>query len=543
LQKEIELLLNAIFSPDKEIATAITCRFPARIEFLSTQLEPLGITFPTDSCSELIEYQNLAPANEISLVFASENITHPMSMMGHVFIKLTGVRDDFSTVNHAASFFTRLPSINIPKIILDSFILGLPSYFALTPYSNQITLYLEQEKRSVWEYLLDLSPSEKKLIHLHIWELRYIKSSYYFVGYNCATVVYFILATARPELLKQLNWWVTPIDVARRAKESALFKSRIFIPSLDWQIRTYSKKLGKVKSSKVVETLESLDKAAIENLMQKEDGKLQGLFSATLISKEKHQPRLFGSKSDQIDALLTNILKEKPPTIITAENLMDPLLGPSSTTFTIAGGSIDDKEYLKLSILPTSHSLTDNNLNSYTESSLKIGNISLLYKPENQEVMLEDLTLYGIESLIPYNKYTGGLSSRLEFGVELQRDESLQSFSAGHLTLGIGGTVSISEDIRAYTLLNTSGNYGNSNLYLSGFPEFGLIIYEIFDMKSNLNYRIYCGQDNTSSCYQEASITQSFFTNKSLSPYVRFDRVWNNSENDYRIELGLKKHL
>lgn len=45
---------------------------------------------PRDDCSDVREFRAKAPAEQISLVFASEDLARPASMMGHAFLELAG---------------------------------------------------------------------------------------------------------------------------------------------------------------------------------------------------------------------------------------------------------------------------------------------------------------------------------------------------------------------------------------------------------------------------------------------------------------------
>jgi hypothetical protein len=139
--EELESLVNALFGSDETLRQDVACRFPARIAFISERLATRGVKAPKASCPEFEEYLVRAPADSISLVFAAENITHPMSMMGHVFLKFSGKSSSGSIVQHAASFFTRISTLNVPAIVLDGLFLGMPAFFALAPYSEQIHGY------------------------------------------------------------------------------------------------------------------------------------------------------------------------------------------------------------------------------------------------------------------------------------------------------------------------------------------------------------------------------------------------------------------
>ncbi len=539
--QELELLLRAVFSAEKSTVDDITCRFPARVAFLKSKLGPLGFDVPEPTCADFLDYKKRAPAEEVSLVFASENIVHPMSMMGHVFIKFRGHNNKKEEQEHAVSFFTRIDSANPLAVFADSFFLGMPSFFALSPYSEVAAGYREGEKRSLWEYKISASELQRKLIHLHVWELRSINAPYYFLGYNCATVVYFTIALANPDLLTDLHSWITPIDVVRHAHEKRIIEERSFLPSVDWQIRAYEEVLGTSEADSILSILKSGSEHEIRELALSTG--LRHQFASALLQREMLEARNFSERKDLIHQIFTDALTSRPHEEVVVENVRDPLTGPLSSRYGFGMVHMDGVGYGKLEFLPASHSLSDDNRRSYSESALELGHLAVLYNPEKERAKLQTLSLYSYDSLVPFDSFVGGLSSRVSLGVEQQWDKDLSPFTAGHATLGLGRTYALGDDIRVFGLLNLSLNYGDSTTALSYYPEIGTTIYEILSMKSLVSYRFVCGEHSSSSCYQRASLTQSLIPNSFFSPYIRFDTLWNGDQSSQIYEAGIKRYF
>ena len=542
-ESELDLLLKGAFSADPARVADLSCRFPARVAFIAARLKPFGITVPFNPCKDLLDYEERAPAEVISLVFAAENITQPMSMMGHVFIKLEGKDRLGQDVAHAVSFFAQTSTVNIPSLIADSLVLGLPSFFALVPYSEQIAGYREREKRNIWEYTLKVTDLQRRLIHLHVWELRTTKSDYLFVGYNCATVVYFLISLANPELLQDLGWSVYPIDVVRHAQERGVLAHSSFVPSLDWQIHAYGHEIGLNESQRVVEVLQGGTKDEILKLGEGEQGGLRIAFASALVERESQGTRILGGRAQGVDLILEERRSQRPLETVTIENLKDPLTGPKSSRFTVGAVHVNGIGYSKFELLPASHSLSDDNRHSYSESALELAEVSLLYNPSDGPPIIEKANIYALESLVPYDPYIGGLSSRLIVGAERQWDSKLSPFTAGHVTMGVGKTFAISEDARLYGTLNGAGSYGDGVGALSYFPEVGGLLYEILSMKTVGNYRLICGQHEASGCYQQVSLTQALLYSSEISPYLRFDTLWNDSDSSHVYEVGVKRYF
>ncbi len=538
--EELSSLIKALFSSDLNLRRDVACRFPARIAFIENRLASQGIAIPISSCLDIKEYRDRAPADEISLIFAAENITHPISMMGHVFLKFSGTSASGSQVEHAASFFTRISSLNVAAIALDGLFLGMPALFALVPYHEQIHGYQTLEGRNIFEYPLLTSDLQKRLIQLHVWELRTIKSPYLFVGYNCATVVYFIIALAHPALLADLGLWISPIDVVRKAKAAGVISSRHFIPSIDWQTRFFGQQVGPDKARYIIDTLRTGATGEINSLFGAQSEPLERGFAEAFVQREKQSPRLLAGRLDEIFDLLQQS-ETNEATELEVSNLKDPTSGPRSRSISLGTVSFAGASYAKLSVLPASHSLSDDNRRSYSESSLELGSASLLVNPnEEREIVVEKINIYGMESLVPFDPYIGGTSSRLLMGVQQEWDGELSPYTAGHLTLGLGKTLELTNDWLIYGLVNGAASYGDSRLNLSYFPEIGTTLYEILSMKTVANYRLVCGQHGAKSCYQSVSAIQSFIPNDSLSPYVSFSNLWSDDKASQIFEIGLK---
>jgi hypothetical protein len=119
-------------------------------------------------------------------------------------------------------------------------------------------------------------------------------------------------------------------------------------------------------------------------------------------------------------------------------------------------------------------------------------------------------------------------------------DSSLSPYTAGHITLGLGKTLQVSQDSTPHALANGAASYGDGRLMLSYFPELGVTLYEIFSMKTIANYRLTCGQHGSKGCYQSVNVTQSLFLSDTVSPYTSFSNLWTDARSARVYEAGIK---
>lgn len=244
LEHELVRTIQSFFDEPNASFKHPICRFPARFFWIKSELGLPDDIFPAVRCDEFEEYLNRAPAQKICLVFVSENVSQPSSMMGHVFLKLSGEDYNSNHVDHAISFYTIIDTVNIPLLIAKSTIIGMKGVFSLLPYREQVQRYLEVEDRNVWEYELALSEKNKLLMYYHIWELKDLQMRYLFTGYNCATVIYNILSLSSEDFLRNTNrLWITPKDVVKEAYRNNLIVGTRLIPSNKWNIRMLTEAL------------------------------------------------------------------------------------------------------------------------------------------------------------------------------------------------------------------------------------------------------------------------------------------------------------
>jgi hypothetical protein len=255
-----EMILNIKSLSNKHFI----CKYPARAFWLSKELN-FDIDF--NICEDFKRYINHTNPNKISLVFASENVENPSSMMGHIFFKLDGTNHKGNKVSNALSFFTTIDTINIPSLIIDSTITGMKGFFSLKPYSYQIKTYLENEDRNIWEYELKLNNFEKKLISYHFWELKSVDITYLFTSFNCATLVNNIIniLSKNPKDI----FWTTPKDIIKRVNSEKMVSNISLILS---KYAEYKSKYENIDISKKNNPINT-NKESSFSISKKIDGK------------------------------------------------------------------------------------------------------------------------------------------------------------------------------------------------------------------------------------------------------------------------------
>jgi len=507
----------------------LICKYPARYLWLQTSLDPEQKLFPKVSCKDFDDYIQKTSPKELKLIFVSEDVTNPSSMMGHTFFNLIGEDNNGKKRENAVSFSTVIDTFNLPLLIVKSTMTGMKGLFVLSPYKEQVGRYLYDEERNIWEYDLKLKEEEKKLIYYHFWELKDINMKYLFTGFNCATVIDDMLAISDPDYMNDNELWVTPKDVIKKAQKYKLVENMKLIPSKRWEIKMYIDTLGENEADNIKKAIQSKDINLLKDYSLSKNiekkilqlGLMESytdflLNSANEISNNEAQMRhsIIKSKREVGDEIYNiDLSKYKNP--INSFNDSQLSLGHINS-----GG----KDKFQMRFLPASNLLYDDNREYFGETSLKIGEMTLL--GEDKNIKIDNFTLFNMKSLLPQDTLTGGISSEIKIAYENHYDKNLKPFHAYNISAGIGITKKITDDIIYYSLLEGGSAYGNNELYFYAYPEVGFMIYELFDMKTNFEYRYIFNKLEKENSYHDIHIEQSLF----------FDKK-------YRLGIGLERKI
>ena len=538
------LLSHGDFSPQKELDKTIeillsdkksACKYPARFLWLKSELN-LPIELRDSECSGFEEYiQKTSPKN-IKLVFVSEQVESPSSMMGHVFFKLEGAVASGEKRENAVSFFTVIDTFNIPYLVVKSTITGMNGYFILSPYKTQVDRYLNLEDRNIWEYELTLNEEQKKLIYYHFWELKDIDITYLFAGFNCATIVDDMLAIADENYKEGFYLWVTPKDVIKRAHKKGVIKKAKMTPSVNWELRMLGDSLDSDTIQNIKEILKNRDMEALDSFEFSQDEQKRHLEKNLILA----YTNFLEKSGERFSAVQKTAIAEKSKSdkafVVDLSGYKNPINSPNSSKITFRKG-VGNDGFDELTFLPASNELHDDNRQYFSESSLKIGEITL--SKNKTDVRLERLELFSMSSLTPWDSMTGSISKEFAMGIENQYDSKLQKHQVFNTNVGFGLTKKLSDDLFVYGLGSLGIGANRDRQYVYAAPKMGVIIYEVFNMKSALEYAKIYNQTGSKNSYDSLLLYHSIFVNKSINIGLRYHRKKNGDKNLHDSSLFL----
>lgn len=510
------------------------CKYPARYFWLKEQLS--GNRFKKFDCKDFKIYIEKTNPEDLELIFASENVSSPSSMMGHVFFNIKSKKEDEKIRQNAVSFFTVIDTFNIPLLITKSTITGMKGYFILNPYKKSINKYLYEEQRSIWEYKLKLTEEQKKLIIYHFWELKDIDMTYFFTGFNCATMIDDILSITNEHYINNNALWVTPKDVIKNAEKNNLISNTKMIPSIEWEIKMLDENIN--NSERTNEIMDLINKKKFDSFsesffsknykIKKLEKQFISTYSRYLLNKS------LISRKEYLK--LTQSLEDEEY-IISLENYKNPIKTFNDTQLSLSNVNIDKKGYMGITFLPASNSIYDDNREYFSENSLKIGEIDLLFNKD--KVHLNNINIYDMKLLIPWNNITNDISKQFNVSYQKHYDENLNKLNVLNLSGGMGLTTKLHNDIWIYGLTNVGLGLNFEKTYPYAFSDLGFIMYEIFNMKTVLSHKFIYNQDNANEYYQNVMLNQALFIDKQIRFDVSFEKLFNDEYEKKIISLKL----
>ncbi len=238
---ELHATLASFFSDQPRNEEPAQCRLKARYEWLKTLLRFDPQRLPPHACERFEAWYQAIDPGSLSMVFASSELSSPATMFGHTLMRLDGrsLGPDqkllSNAINYAAVYDDAEDSLLYTVRGIAGGYIGV---FTMSPYYEKVNEYARIESRDLWEYPLQLDPSEIQRLLWHLWEMREVEFDYYFFSENCSYQLLSLLDVARPDL-RLLDTFpravfphVIPLDTVRVLKRAGLLGTPAFRPAL-----------------------------------------------------------------------------------------------------------------------------------------------------------------------------------------------------------------------------------------------------------------------------------------------------------------------
>ncbi len=425
------------------------CLLPARYAWLQQQLGR-AVLPKTPDCPQLQTWLHALAVRRLTLVFASDYVNNPSSMFGHTFLRLDSqLADQDPLLTYAISYAAATHESNGLLFAVKGLTGGYPGMYSLLPYYDKVKQYNDFENRDLWEYGLDLDPSEIQRILLHIWELRQTAFPYYFFTDNCAYELLKLLEIGRPtlHLSARFTLYAIPADTVRAIIQvPGLVLSRHYRPAqstrLAWRVRDNSSAVNDAALRLYHDPARPVELDQV----QAEAQALETAFDALKLSEDSGRLSGRAHPGQDLSLLLRRRARIDLPDQFIAHPApdSDPSLGHDSSHLLFAAGSRQGATF-DLGLRPAYHDLSDSAAGYRRGASIDFLDLDQQYRQADRRLHLGHATLLAIQSLTPSLPFQPALSWQM--GISAQ-DLPLQNrafdANASHILLRTHGGVGFS---------------------------------------------------------------------------------------------------
>jgi len=453
------------------------CRFPARYLWLESQLHWAKHVFPKVKCTAFEAFRKKEDAGSATLVFSSYYLNNPSSAYGHTLLRLNKVRSDKSAhhsdlldhgINYSAAMTTQNP-IAYAIMGLGGMFRGV---FTNVPYFYKVREYNDFESRDLWEYDLNLTPDEIKILVAHIWELGSTYFDYYYITENCSYHMLTVLEAAAPrfELTKKLSYYVIPSDTIKEVYETPGLVSKInYRTSVRAQFQFRLRQLSRDEKKKVWKLLKTRDLSSVDHLPDKQRSAL--LDTAIDYFDLEHGKKLLKNDPElsqfkqKLLLARSRILVSSPTLDIPPPQQEAPHEGHGSArTGLMSGYSNQTGPYVTFTHRFALHDLLDPQRGYPTYIEIDFVKFDLRYNTRDHHLWPENVDLINIFSLSHFSTFQKSLTWKLRTGATIFRDEACLNCIGGFLEGGVGLTRELGDAPLAVTLM--------MDAEISGSPKF-----------------------------------------------------------------------
>jgi hypothetical protein len=450
---ELEATLGGFFapSPASEKIQHPQCQFPARLAWLTRRLGIDPARLPPQRCPGLETFWNRVQARSVTLVFSSYYLNNPASAFGHTFLRLNKAEAAkggrrFELVDYGIDYAATVDTGNVLLYAVKGLTGLFHGNWNYYPYFYKVREYADYESRDLWEYDLDLSPSETAMLVAHLWELGSTWFDYYYLTENCSYGVLAALEAAAPrlDLLRHLGRIVIPADTVKALYANpGLVREVHFRPSIRTQFAARVSALMPPEidalGALVSEPTVPLPGLSVENESRALDAALdyvdftyaRELLDNVVTPAAELKQRLMERRSAL--GVQSHELAIPPPLS------QQPQLGHGSMRTGLGGGASSRKGPLAVFDLRLAlHDLADPPAGYPLLAQIEFLPIRLRYEPRANALGLEQGLLVDVVSLNDFGAFDHHVSWKARLGVTTVRDAGCPDCLAGVAALGGG---------------------------------------------------------------------------------------------------------
>ncbi|MBB1331909.1 DUF4105 domain-containing protein [Pseudoalteromonas sp. SG43-7] len=481
---ELNTTINA-FNGDNSLpqqTQQTRCQFPARYTWLKTKIKN---NWPELNCPDLQTWQKIINPKGVTLVFPTAFMNSPSSMFGHTLLRIDA--KDQTRHKELLAFavnFAAEPdgSDNAAMYALKGLIGSYPGKFSLMPYYKKVREYNDLESRDIWEYKLNLSEEQVKLILLHLWELQLATFDYFFIDENCSYQLLALLQLAKNDLnlTSSFDLQAIPSDTVAVLRNNNLLQTPNYRPAFGTKLYHYSTQM----TDEQLNDARALMQGGSLNTRNYSESQLVAILEMAYewlnfefydknLNREEIAPRLA--------KLLLMRSKYKIASPFTKPNrpAASPEQGHGSSKITLARTHYNQQSDLtSFAYRLAYHDLLDTSAGFIPGAQISFFDIEGAIK-DNGNTQLEHFYLLDAMSLAPDNRIFDSWSWNLKMGFDRQPNNDFQQgrwFTKG----GYGKSIGNPNTLHGYLLAQVEFNNGDiTDKLKTGFGTEAGVIWQI----------------------------------------------------------------
>ncbi|MFZ9002364.1 MAG: DUF4105 domain-containing protein [Bacteriovoracaceae bacterium] len=474
----------------------ITCRFPARFEFIKTQLQ--WAPHYTINCPKFNEFQKKLSAKSIALVFSSYYLDTPASAFGHTLLRFSKFKDPNSKkakenelLDYAVNYAATVTTSNALLYGVMGIIGGFKGEFATMPYFYKIREYNDYESRDLWSYHLNLNQKQIDFLVSHVWEMSNTWYWYYYFTENCSYHLLGLLDAVNPEwkLTERIPYIVVPVDTLKIAYETKNFvKGVSFRPSKKRVLTQRLKHLSSEQKEFFSKTIHNFDPAPLSDLPNQSKSKVLDTLmdyidykSAEEVLKEESEA---SKKKRKVLISRAKTGVKSSPINVTLPKSESPHLGHDSRRVSLYFGKSSSSDFFSsLEYRFALHDLMDPVQGHNPKSTMEMGNIRLRFNQKvdylnnSSSLRVEHFSLIDVVSLNHLERFLSNLSWRFYLGAKTIRDNGCVDCFAPSIEGGGGYSQRINNLYYSFfltTLVQPHKELGHRGVRIGAGPELSL---------------------------------------------------------------------
>ncbi len=427
------------------------CAFVARYHWLKDELSFDPLRLPEQPCERFDDWFREMNAKSITMIFPSGFMNNPSSMFGHTLLRLDQKGQTESTrilaytINYAADVPPNQGIFYAPKGLIGVY----KGYFSTIPYYLKVQEYGDIENRDIWEYELNLTPSQVRRMLMHAWELGNTYFDYFFFKENCAYHILSLLEIANPDLhlTDKFYLWTVPTDTIRLLVNApGLVGRTIYRPARSTQIK-HKQSLLSEEETKWFQRISSdpleSQSAEFEELpidrrafILDTTSDYFRFRSVTRKSREKE----YKEKNKAI-LIERSQLRVPSPKLTIKPSVTRPETGHHTSRIGIGVGLRGQELFEEVSLRAGYHDQLDPDQGFTPGAQIEAAALRLRHYESRDHYRVEEFSLLKILSLSPMDSVFISPSWKLRAGVDTFRTQSNRLFSNVNLNGGVGPSV------------------------------------------------------------------------------------------------------